>query len=64
MSYVEHELLSLSKHLSSAPVFSGAGVARSIMCSVFVFTFILSVIPVQFTPLVYTNSSSLEAMNK
>ena len=42
VSYVEHELLSLSKHLSSATVFSGACVARSVLCSVFVlssFTF-------------------------
>jgi hypothetical protein len=39
---VEHELLSLSKHMSSAPVLSGVRVAKSFMCSVFVvcsFTF-------------------------
>ena len=64
VSYVEHELLSLSKHLSSAPVFSGACVARSVLCSVFVFcSFVLSVIPVQITAMVSSNSSSLEAMN-
>ena len=55
---MEHELLSLSQHLSSAPVFSGARVARSFLCNVFVFTFILSDIPVQFTPLLSSNSSS------
>ena len=60
-----HELLSLSKHLSSAPVVSGACVVRSVLCSVFVFcSFMLSVIPVQITPLVSSNSSSLDAMNK
>ena len=39
---MEHELLSLSKHMSSAPVFSEARVARSCLCSVLVvcpFTF-------------------------
>jgi hypothetical protein len=62
---VEHELLSLSKHMSSAPIFSGACIARSVLCSIFVFcSFMLSVIPVQITPLVSSNSSSLEAMNK
>jgi hypothetical protein len=66
---VEHELLSLSKHMSSAPVFSGARVTRSCLCSVFFFVLLplaimLSVIPVQITPLVSSNSSSLEATNK
>ena len=37
VSYVGHELLSSSKHMSSTPVFSGVLVARSCLCSVFVF---------------------------
>jgi hypothetical protein len=66
---VEHEKLSLSKHMSSAPVFVGL-VLLDLVCVVFSFVVLLhlaimlSVIPVQITPLVSSNSSPLEATNK